>query len=480
MPFTREIHRLLFGVLVAFAIIAASAAYWAISGADTILRREDNPRLVEAEQRIIRGNIADRNGNLLVESVAEENGIVSRAYLYPETNGALGYFSLRYGVAGAEAAYDTLLRGDDLHPGLNEYLTESLLHQAQAGSDIRLTLDLQIQRQVAQAMQGQTGAAVVMAVPSGEILAMVSLPTYDPNTLDANWERLTAASGKPFFNRVLQGQYQPGGTMQTLLMATSLVMDQPFDVPVENATASVHIANANLTCAVRLPPLALDLREAYAFACPAPFEAISQDIGPITLQAALDTFLFDQPLTLPGFVVTPDEEPTPAAAPITITPENLVENALGQGQLTINPLTMAVMASAIVNDGNAAQPYTLSEIRSPDSDEWTPVSSALPTIPVTTTNTARQLQDLMRYAVANGAAQNAGRPNIDIGGHAALAYSGDATQAWFVGFATLVGKRGIAVAVVLENSDDAGLAADIGGTALAAAHAELQQLPIPQ
>ncbi len=74
-----------------------------------------------------------------------------------------------------------------------------------------------------------------------------------------------------------------------------------------------------------------------------------------------------------------------------------------------------------------------------------------------------------------GAAQNAGRPNIDIGGHAALAYSGDGSLAWFVGFATFAGRQGAAVAIVLENSADPGLAADIGGTALAAAQAALAQ-----
>lgn len=474
MPFTREIYRLLFGVLVAFALVAAAAAYWAISGADTILQREDNPRLVEAETRIIRGNIVDRNGQTLAESVVGENGLVTRQYLYPETNGALGYFSLRYGVAGAESAYDTLLRGDDLNPDFSGYLAESLLHRAQEGSAIRLTLDLDIQSQVAQAMNGQRGAAVVLAVPSGDVLAMVSLPTYDPNTLDAKWEQLVEAPGNPFFNRVVQGRYQPGGTMQTLLMAAALVMGQPLDIPIETATAPLQVADADLTCAVRLPPLALDLREAYAFACPMPFQELADEIGPSALQAALDTFLFDQPLTLPGFVVEPENNQTQVTASPTITLDNLVENALGQGLYMVNPLTMAVMASAIVNDGNAASPNTLLEIRRPDSEEWTLAEHDLPTIPVTTTNTARQLQDLMRYAVANGAAQNAGRPNIDIGGHATLAYSGDETQAWFVGFATLGGRRGIVVAVVLENSDDPGLAADIGGTALAAAHTHLQ------
>jgi hypothetical protein len=75
----------------------------------------------------------------------------------------------------------------------------------------------------------------------------------------------------------------------------------------------------------------------------------------------------------------------------------------------------------------------------------------------------------MRHAVSNGAALNAARPGIDIGGHATLAFSGNESQAWFIGFATLAGGRGVAAAVVIENSVDPGLAADIGGTILAAA-----------
>jgi peptidoglycan glycosyltransferase len=153
--------------------------------------------------------------------------------------------------------------------------------------------------------------------------------------------------------------------------------------------------------------------------------------------------------------------------------ENYLENALGQGQQTVSPLSMAMIAAAIVNDGNTPQPNALRAVRPLGEVEWTSLENIRPTLPITTAGTARRLQDLMRGAVANGAAQNAGRPNIDIGGHAALAYSGESTLAWFVGFATLGGDQSVAVAIVLENSDDPGLAADIGGAALQAARAAL-------
>jgi cell division protein FtsI/penicillin-binding protein 2 len=134
---------------------------------------------------------------------------------------------------------------------------------------------------------------------------------------------------------------------------------------------------------------------------------------------------------------------------------------------------MAMMAAAIVNDGNAPQPYLLDAIRQPETDVWELVPHLQPTIPLTTSEVARRLQDLLRYAVATGAAQNAGRPSMDIGGHASLAYSGDSTLAWFIGFATLGGRDSVAIAVVLENSTDPGLAADIGGIVLQSAQSQV-------
>jgi penicillin-binding protein A len=475
MLFAREINRLLLGLLLVFAVVALSAAYWAIVGADTILLREDNPRLVEREARILRGQIYDRNGTLLVDSVQNADGSVSRLYLYPETASALGYYSLRYGVGGAEAAYDTLLRGDDLLRKLGQEFGRQLLHQPQQGSDIQLTFDLDIQQAITQAMKNHQGAAVVIAVPSGEILALVSLPDYDPNNLDDNWETLTTAPGNPFFNRAVQGSYQPGATLQTPLMAAALLTGHSLEVEIEQATRALDIDDVTLTCAVPLPEQALTLRDAYAFACPYPFALLSEELGDLTLQAMFDTFRFDQPPTLEGFVPQVEGQVTPQALPqIDWSADNLLKNALGQGELTVTPLEMALITAAIINDGNAPSPTTLVATRLPQADEWTATAPSSNIVtPFLTMQAARQLEDLMRNTVANGAAQNAGRTNIDIGGHAALAYSGDGTQAWFIGFATLAGNQGIATAIVLENSRDLGLAADIGGTALQIAHSKL-------
>lgn len=469
MRFTHEINRLLVALLLMFGVVALAAAYWAIFGTDTILLREDNPRLVEAEAAILRGAILDRNDTVLVESLPGASG-VRRGYLYPEMASALGYYSLRYGVGGAEAAYNAILRGSTSSDDLTAALTRALMHQPQQGADIRLTLDLSVQRQIAEAMQGQRGAAVVLSVPDGAVLALVSLPTYDANTLDANWDTLVQANGNPFFNRVLQGSYQPGGALETALMAAAFLVDnRSVDATFDDATAPVTLGDTELTCAVRLPSMPLTLREAYGFGCPQPFAQLAGDLGVETLRAVIETLHVEGQPALPGFELPPPTSSTPAPTESIINADDLIEIALGQGGVTVNPLNMAMLAAAIVNDGNAPQPYLLVATRDPGAEAWLNATTVRPTIPLATANTARYLQDLMRSAVAQGAAQNAGRPDIDIGGHAALAYSGEGSLVWFVGFATFAGRQGAAVAIVLEDSDDPGLAADIGGTALAAA-----------
>ncbi|MAS34445.1 MAG: hypothetical protein CL610_10585 [Anaerolineaceae bacterium] len=474
MMLTREINRLVTAVFIIFGIITLAAAYWATIGPGTILEREDNPRLVEAEAAIRRGGIFDRSGDQLAISVVDENNRVTREYFYPETSSILGYSSLRYGVSGAESAYNPIIRGDNAEQSVVEQLLQNALHQPQVGSDIQLSLDLQIQQALQASMDGYVGAAVVLAVPSGEVLGLISLPTFDPNTLDQNWELLVASADKPFFNRVLQGQYQPGGTLETPLMALALATDSNLLASTTaNATAPVTINDLTITCALRLPALELSLRDAYAFACPAPFVQLTQDLPEQSVQDSLRFFSTSNRVTLPGFESAPLNPPV--NLPAGVEPHSLAEVALGQAQLTVTPLQMAVMAAGIINDGNAPQPRALLATRPPDASNWTPNQTTYPTIPFTTEQTARQLQDLMRNTVVNGAALNAARPGIDIGGHVTLSYSGDETQSWFIGFATLPGRRGIATAVIIENNDDPGLAADIGGTILAAAHDELIQ-----
>lgn len=493
------------GLLLALGFIVLAATYWAVTGTDTILLREDNPRRVEAEAAIWRGSIFDRDDSLLAQTTVGTNNLLKRDYLRPEVYGLVGYYSLRYGTGGVEAAFDAVLRGDDFPPDLGRVFAQDVLHQAQHGADVRLTVDLTVQRAALMAMADHTGAAVVLNA-SGEVLALVSLPAYNPNALDERWDSLVTAPEQPFFNRALQGRYQPGGVLQTPLMTAALIAGHPVNEVVEQAGRTLTLENltvsgnadnsgegeggsviesVTLRCATSPPSNRLTLTEAYAFACPGPFADLYQTLGEGVIEDTFDLFALEQPNVLPGFAAQPQPvNSTPSLATMTapgatpevpaivttiVTDEITLSDVLGQGELTVSPLDMAVLTASIISGGNAPEPYMLLATRAPDQP-WVRDAQVHGSRPVMTAQVANQLQTMMRAATVSGSARRAARADITIGGHVALAYSGDQEQTWFVGYALQGQNQGVALALVLEDFGDPDTAAEIGGKILEAAY----------
>ena len=146
MDGSREIQRISIGILILLTAVALAAAYWAVSGPDTILQRADNPRQFEALARIRRGSIYDAEGQLLAES-RETDSVFLRRYLRPSTYSLVGYYSLRYGTGLTEAAFHDLLNGSDEVRGLDDFISRNLLKLPQTGADIQLTVSAELQDQ---------------------------------------------------------------------------------------------------------------------------------------------------------------------------------------------------------------------------------------------------------------------------------------------------------------------------------------------
>lgn len=466
MAFTREITQILVALLLAIFVVISAALYWSIVGSDSILARTDNPRLVLNDATIQRGSIYDRNGVPLVETTLADNGTLQRTYYYEAFYSALGYFSLRYGVDGAEAAFDTILRGDRLMERFGTQFERDVLHRPQMGENILLTLDQSTQQQLADLMDEQTGAAVMLHVPSGEVLALLSQPTFNPNTLDADWETLREAPEQAFFNRALLGQYQPGGMMQTPLSIAAALTQQSFSATFPDATQPIVIDDLSLNCVADPPTTTLSLTQAYAFGCPQPFDALLTALNPATLSATVDALQLSNPPAIDRFGSVQALDTTPTAS--TDTSDSLRADLLGQGELTTNPLSLATLTAAIVNEGNAPQPYMLQQTRIPDG-EWIAATETLASLPMMTTEAAAQLQDLLRSNLDAGVVEAAELDDLQGGAHAAIAFSGDGTQVWFIGFAQRDGGEHVVIALILENTDDITAAVQIGSEALQAA-----------
>lgn len=471
MKLTQEINRLLIALLVAFLIMMIAAAYWSISGAEDLLLREDNPRRVEAEAAIKRGQLVDRAGLVLAESIPQADGSLQRVYYYPEAAPFTGYFSLRYGTGGAETAYNTLLRGD-AEMTLDLYVERQMLHRPPEGADIQLTLSVPLQQKLNEALLPYRGAGVLLAAPTGDILALVSQPTFDPNTLDIEWDSLREAEGNPFFNRVLQGRYQPGGVLETPLLAAALLSNRPLNEAIPDANEPLVLdAETTVSCAFAPGDRPLTLVDAYLYGCPAPFAALGEVLGETPVNMIFTSFAINQPATLEGFVpaeliaTTPTAEPQPTATP----EDTLVRNVLGQGQQSISPLNMAMIAAAVGNEGNAPAPRTLLAVR-PRGADWQPAVAEGMTQPYLAASAAQRLSEFMTANMLSGVMVTP-QPQYPLAGHAGIAYSGKGkTLSWFIGFVTLPDTTLVSIAIVLEDVNDPGTAAEIGQQVLMAAY----------
>ena len=442
------IDRLTVMALLAFGVIAAVLGYWTLVRAPSILARDDNPRLIEQERRVARGTIYDRQGNVLAESVQQPDGTYLRHYPHPQAAQAVGYYSLRYGASGAEASYDAILRGTAQYSAWDR-----LLHRPQVGGDVHLTLDLNIQTAVAGAMADTAGAAIVIEADTGEVLALVSSPTFDPNTLDENWDNLVGDRAAPLLNRVTQGRYQPGAVLQTVVLAAALERDIPSAIDPEQAAAPYPLdlngATITLTCGRAPSTPSATLVDAYVHACPAPFAALGEALGEDVLSRVFADFgLFAPPRLFTEAV--PEPLPLPSGDPAAMS--------LGQGRLTVSPAQMVRVAAVVANGGYL--PSLTLEAGVLGVGEWLHEMQHAVIAP----GVAAELQSAMRQAMnAHDAA--------DIAGHAGLALSGpeEGALSWFIGFAARASGAPLAVAVVLEDTADISAAADIGRSALRAA-----------
>ncbi len=484
----QDLRRLTLVLLVLFGVVALSATFWGVIRADGLLARGDNARNVIREQRIMRGQIVDRDGAVLAYSEENAGGVMQRIYPEPDAAGAVGYYSFTYGTAGIEAAYDEFLRGEARRTEFEKVL-DRVLHREQQGSAVRATIDSDVQRAVAAALNDRKGAATIVDVPSGAVLGMVSAPGYDPNRIDAQWDVLTQIpDGGPLLNRVTAGLYQPGGALQTVVLAGILstspeLINSGADVlnaAIPEARAPVEVGGLVLRCLDGVPPVdTLTLADAYVYGCPAPFaRAFEGPLTPARLWERFEVLGLLAPPDLPRF----ETAVAPTLSPLDQdTPEERLTAALvGQGALTVTPLHMLEVVAAIANRGNGVPLHMVDAVRPPGAVSWQPLA-----VPVQQPALMRaDVAGALRLAMLQAAAQNPAVQQAQVQqgpgaaralyGHVALAYSGpdETPYAWFVGFVDLTEGdtfRAVAVVVVLEDESDPGAAARVARAAFESA-----------
>lgn len=452
----RNVRRVATMLILGFLVVALDLAYWQVLEGPELANdpRYNAYRLSVVERNTQRGKILDRNGAVLARSERAAEGF-RRTYAQPSLATVVGYHSPVFGNAGVEDAFDGYL-GGTVGVGLLDSLRARLLHAPVVGADVVLTIDARLQ-EVADAALGQgPGAIVVLNPKTGEVLAMASHPYFDPNTLERDWPTLRDSGDHPLLNRATHGLYTPGSVYKTVALAGAL--DQAQYSPSTKFTCNdqVVVEGFPIKCDEAVQGT-FDLSYAYAYSCNACFAQIGLRLGGRDLVDYSRRF---------GFEAIPPIEIGAAASQVASSDPTrrligplLASTAFGQGELLVTPLQMALVASAVANDGVVPTPHLVSRVRG-SSGEALYSAPARPWRTAVRPETARQVREMMVRGVEDGFASPAKIPGVRVAGKTGTAEVGlgRKTHAWFIGFAPADDPL-VAVAVIKEHGGGGGAVA---------------------
>ncbi len=427
MIFFKEVKSILTGsriLMVALVAVAVLAGWWGLARSSDLVARPDNPRWAIEQRYVPRGQILDINNQPLA-STSGSAGDYSRQYLHPPLGPVTGYSSPTYGQAGLEASLNSYLSGSQGYPATTIFFNNLLFAQDPQGLDVRLTLDLTIQKKIDTLLGEHPGAAVILNAHTGEILAMASHPYFDPNQLDKNWDTYIQDSRGLFLDRVTQGQYPVGSALEPFLLAASFQQGSLTGVPLD-ATATFN----NLTWNCALPTATpYDWPTLIMNGCPGAAADLGQRLRPGQVFQLYDTL---------GLKTAPNI-PLPEAAPSNVTITDTVLASLGQVRINVSPLQMALAAAMLSNNGVRPSPRITSAVNIPGQG-W----SVLPLEPPSS----------VALSQAGAAANFLKTSDLPAWAVTATAQTSKGLISWFLG-GTIPDWRGtpLALAIVLEEDN---------------------------
>lgn len=451
---------LLTALMVALVV---NLTYIQVVQADDLAANPANTRGIVAEMRQERGAIISSDGVLLAESV-RDGEYYKR--VYPRGSLAahiLGYYSTKYGRSGIEASMNQALAGQSDFATFSDMI-ESAAGVPVAGNDVRLTTDSRIQAAAEEALEGYSGAIVVIDPRTGAILAEASSPGYNPNTIDTDWASLNATgSGAPLVDRANRALYPPGSTFKIVTLTAALASGLATPDSTFSGPASITIGGAAITNYGGTSYGTITLRKATASSVNTVYAQIAHALGPEALVNQAEGFGFDS--TPPSDIPTVASlMPDPAEMTDWETAWAGVGQPVGEHESPAGPQTtalqMALVASGIANDGVVMRPYLVSAVTDRASQVITQTTPR-PWRTATNATTADTVTSLMVSVVQSGSGSHAAIPGVTVAGKTGTAEVGKTSQthAWFIGFAPAENPR-VAIAVVLEN-------AGVGGTVAA-------------
>jgi peptidoglycan glycosyltransferase len=471
-PIGSSVVRTGIAVACAFAVLAVGAGWWQVVEAQRLSTAGDNPIVIAAARRTLRGPIVDRDGRWLARSSRDENGEALREYRDRTISHVVGYASRQFGTAGLERAYNAELLGLSGSAPLGGLL-DKFDPSPRDPLGLRLTIDLRLQRAAVQGLGRNRGAVVLLDPSTGEVLALASTPTYDasaiadPDTAAGAFATLREDEAQALLPRATLGRYVPGSVFKIVTATAALDSGAvspsttfPEQPPAEEEGLLVEGYPIRDGHHPQTGDTALDLVGATEASCNIWYALAGLETGGDRLVDVASELGFGTaiPFDLPVAVSRVTDGDGGAPGGFTDDVE-LAAASFGQGETFVTPLQMAVVAATIANDGTSMRPHLVAELtgagpgsRKVGPDPWRRVLSA---------EDARSIQAAMRKAVEGRIGrqftQGAKVPGVPTAGKSGTAELGGKGEphSWFIGFAPVDDPQ-IAIAVLVERGGRGG------------------------
>jgi len=463
----KRIIRVLISLCVLFFILIGYLTYFQLFQSNRLASNPYNKRILEAENSTLRGSIYDRNGIVLASSKKTKTGSV-RIYPYDSLySQVIGYNSRVYGKSLLEASYNSYLLGIsefDIVLGLKTHIGAG----KSFGDAVYLSIDHKLQKLGEQLLNGRNGAVVAMDPKTGEILAMVSNPSYNPNDneLSYEWQSLVESSNHPFVPRATQGLYVPGSTYKVVTSAAAI--ENGLENLTFNDVGKVKINGKWIRNQNQQAHGTLDLKGALTVSSNVVFSQIGVKLGGEKMINIAERFglnksiIFDIPVKRSIFPY------------VNMGKTDLAAAGMGQGKIMVTPLEMAMITSGIANKGKIMKPVLVKSVLTSAGEEVISLQTSV-LFNTMKQGVADKLKIMMQNVVENGTGKNAKIYGIHVAGKTGTAENEltkedpNKSHAWFISFAPVENPQ-IAVAVVIEYGGSTGgqLAAPIAQKIMAA------------
>lgn len=431
-----------------FISLAGYMVYFNTVQREKVISSPYNTRQNQFVDRVIRGKIMSSDGETLAYTKVSEDGTESRVYPYSRIfSHVVGYEC--NGKNGLEAQANFSLMTS--HNNYIDQVKNEILEKKNPGDNVVTTLDAKLQQTAYNALGDYRGAVVVMDPKTGAVLVSVSKPDFDPNTVAQDWEYLVSDnSNSSLLNRATQGAYPPGSIFKVVTALAYLREHNTIEGFSYNCTGSITADGHKIPCFAGEVHGNEDFTTAFAKSCNAAFVQMALDLGPEKLQSTAESLMFNGKLPIPlDYNKSKFELGKTPGKPL------LMQTAIGQGNTLVSPMHMALITSAIANNGKLMKPYYIEHV---ETANGTTVKTTEPALykELLTPQEASVLKELMKEVVARGTGTKLSGENYSAAGKTGSAeyYGSDGsikTHSWFIGFSN-VDNPDLVVAVIAEGA----------------------------